>query len=89
MINWIGPDVGLKLINNFKFDYIQDKYHEKQKEICKELDIYPSKCAIFGITDEEHKEFGQYNRGTDWRRGRYSYSAFKKRFVSSVDIFNE
>ena len=68
MINWIGPDVGLKLINNFDFDFIQNKYHEKQIKICKELKISPSKCAIFGITDEEHQEFGHYDRGTEWRR---------------------
>ena len=43
MINWIGPDVGLKLINNFDFDFIQNKYHEKQIKICKELKISPSK----------------------------------------------
>tara|TARA_B000000532_G_scaffold244197_1_gene242967 strand:- start:871 stop:1752 length:882 start_codon:yes stop_codon:yes gene_type:complete len=68
MINWIGPDVGLKIINNFDFDFIQNKYHDKQIEICKELEITPSKCAIFGITDEEHEEFGHYDRGTEWRR---------------------
>jgi hypothetical protein len=68
MINWIGPDVGLKLINNFEHDFIQNKYYNKQIEICKELNIKPSKCAIFGITDENHPDFGNHNRGTEWRR---------------------
>ena len=68
MINWRGPDVGLKLINNFEHDFIQNKYYNKQIEICKELNIKPSKCAIFGITDENHPDFGYHNRGTEWRR---------------------
>ena len=68
MINWIGPDVGLKLINNFEHDFIQNRYYNKQIEICKELNIEPSKCAIFGITDDGHPDFGNHDRGTEWRR---------------------
>ena len=68
MINWIGPDIGLKLINNFEHDFIQNKYYDKQIEICKELNIEPSKCVIFGVTDENHSDFGNYTRGTEWRR---------------------
>ena len=52
MISWIGPDMGLKLINNFEHDFIQNKYYNKQVEICKELNIKPSKCAIFGIANK-------------------------------------
>ena len=68
MINWIGPDIGLKLMNNFEVDYIQNKYYDKQIEICKELNIEPSKCAIFGITDKNNFKFKEYDRGTNWRR---------------------
>ena len=68
MVNWIGPDIGLKLINRFDTDYLQNKYHKKQLKVCKELNIQPSKCVIFGITDKNHKEFGGFDRGTDWKR---------------------
>ena len=68
MVNWIGLDIGLKIVNNFETDYIQNKYYSKQIEICKELKINPSKCVIFGITDKTHSKFGDYNRGTEWRR---------------------
>ena len=68
VIIWIGPDVGLKLINNFEVDYIQNKYYDRQIEICKELNIESSKCAIFGITDKNHFKFKKYDRGTNWRR---------------------
>ena len=64
MINWIAPDVGLKLINNFEHDFIQNRYYNKQIEICKELNIEPSKCAIFGLADQTHTEFGEFDRGT-------------------------
>ena len=52
MVNWIGPDIGLKLIDRFDTDYLQNKYHKKQLKVCKELNIQPSKCVIFGITDK-------------------------------------
>ena len=68
MINWIGPDIGLKLMNNFEVDYIQNKYYDRQIEICKELNIESSKCAIFGITDKNNFKFKEYDRGTNWRR---------------------
>ena len=44
------------------------EYHKKQLKVCKELNIQPSKCVIFGITDKNHKEFGGFDRGTDWKR---------------------
>ena len=34
----------------------------------KELNIEPSKCAIFGLADQTHTEFGEFDRGTEWRR---------------------
>ena len=56
------------MFEKFETDYIQNKYYRKQLEICKELNIQPSKCVIFGITDNRDKRFDEYNRGTDWRR---------------------
>ena len=41
---------------------------EKQLEICKELNIEPSDSVLFGLADKNHPEFGDYDRGTEWRR---------------------
>ena len=41
---------------------------KKQVEICNELNILPSNCVSFGLADESHPEFGDYDRGTAWRR---------------------
>ena len=68
MINWIGPDVGLKLIDEFHTDYIQDKYSSSQKKACDSLFITPTKCAIFGLAGKNHPQFSDNNRGTDARR---------------------
>jgi len=68
MINWIGPDVGLKIIDRFKTDYIQNKYYWSQRQVCESLDITPTNCAIFGLTDDNHPQFKDNQRGTDWRR---------------------
>jgi hypothetical protein len=68
MVNFVSCDIGLKIMNNFEIDYIQNKYREKQIEICNELEIEPTNCAIFGVTNSEHLSFGNYDRGTDWRR---------------------
>jgi len=67
-VNHAGLYVGIKLFEKFETDYIQNKYYKKQLKICKELDIQPSKCVIFGIADKRDKRFDEYNRGTDWRR---------------------
>ena len=38
------------------------------KSRCDDLDIQPSDCVLYGITDKNHKEFGDYDRGSRWRR---------------------
>jgi len=68
MVSYISCDIGIKLFQNFETDYIQNKYHEKQIQVCSDLFIEPTNCVIFGITDETHLKFGDYDRGTDWRR---------------------
>ncbi|MAG26988.1 hypothetical protein CMI47_15730 [Candidatus Pacearchaeota archaeon] len=64
----IAAGVGSALCHNFDHDYNQHKFRKKQIEVCKELDICPSDCVLFGITDENHPQFGDYDRGTPWRR---------------------
>jgi len=68
MVSYISCDIGIKLFQNFETDYIQNKYHEKQIQVCSDLFIEPTNCVIFGITDETHLKFGDYDRGTRRRR---------------------
>jgi len=68
MLSKISPGVGRELCQSFDADYTNDKYRQSQEDICKSLKIEPSDCVSFGITDKTHKEFGSYNRGTEWRR---------------------
>ena len=66
--NPIGMSVGLKIINNYEVDHTIDIYRHKQKQICNELNIVPSKCVTFGMADKNHPDFGSFDRGTDARR---------------------
>ena len=68
MVSYISCDIGIKLFNNFETDYLQNMYRKKQIQVCNDLFLEPSKCVIFGITDETHLRFGDYDRGTQWRR---------------------
>tara|TARA_E500000331_G_scaffold263625_1_gene254630 strand:+ start:3622 stop:4503 length:882 start_codon:yes stop_codon:yes gene_type:complete len=68
MISKISAGVGLELCNEFSPDYNHEKYRLSQIDICKKLNIEPSDCVQFGITDENHKDFGDYDRGSRWRR---------------------
>lgn len=64
-VNRIGAYIGNKLINEFTEDYIVSKYHNKQLEICRSLNLLPSKTVIFGIGRDEWQA---YNRGTATNR---------------------
>jgi len=68
MVSYVSCDIGLKIFQNFETDYLQNKYHEKQIQVCSDLFIEPTNCVIFGITDETHLRFGDYDRGTRRRR---------------------
>ena len=64
----IAAGVGYELCKRFDIDYNQNTFREKQIKICKELNIKPSDSVLFGLADKNHSEFGDYNRGTEWRR---------------------
>ena len=64
----IAAGVGYEICEQFTVDHNQNKFRNRQIEICKELGIEPSDCVLFGITDKTHPEFGDYDRGTEWRR---------------------
>jgi hypothetical protein len=63
--NRIGPQIGLQLINKFSPDYIYIKYRDRQLEICKDLNVIPSRTVLFGIGGEQ---WAEYNRGTATNR---------------------
>jgi hypothetical protein len=68
MVSKISAGVGYELCNNFEADYNHNKFRDRQLKVCKKLDIEPSDCVQFGITDKNHKDFGDYDRGSIWRR---------------------
>ena len=53
-------------MQKFDADYIPLKYKDKQIEICKELNVEPSSCVIFGI--DYNNKFNEYNRGRETNR---------------------
>ena len=63
--NRLGPQIGLQLINKFSPDYIYIKYRDRQLEICKDLNVTPSRTVLFGIGGEQ---WAEYNRGTATNR---------------------
>jgi hypothetical protein len=64
-VNRIGAYIGNALINEFAEDYIVTNYRNKQLELCRSLNLLPSKTVIFGIGGDEWQA---YNRGTATNR---------------------
>jgi hypothetical protein len=60
-INRLSVAVGLELMQMWDCDTIPNLYADTQKEFCKELEVAPSDCVIFGI--DPTKKWQQYNRG--------------------------
>ena len=57
-INSWSAYIGLQLAQNFSIDYMNKKYRNIQKNLCKTLDIIPSKTILFGIGHgEKWKDF--------------------------------
>ena len=67
-INRIGAGVGIELCNNFDTDYNYSNFRDKQVKVCKNLDIEPSDTVIFGLAKNNHKKFGEYDRGGIYHR---------------------
>ena len=65
MFNKAGAALGLEIMNKFSPDYIQNKYYEKQKEICSNFNFDVSNCVVFGLGDEGYPKF---HRGSQWNR---------------------
>ena len=65
MFNKAGAALGLEILKNFSPDYNQNKYYEKQKEICSNFNFEISNCVVFGLGD---KNYSKFNRGARWNR---------------------
>tara|TARA_Y100000591_G_C21663954_1_gene609315 strand:+ start:27 stop:410 length:384 start_codon:yes stop_codon:yes gene_type:complete len=65
LVNKIGAFIGLKLITKFKFDYIYEKYRQKQKYFCEKMKLKPSAVVCLAIGGKEWKK---YNRGNKTNR---------------------
>ncbi len=64
--NHFSVNVGHQLIKNFDNQYIIDHYKDKQIQYCKDLNLTPSECVIFGV--DLNKIYKEYNRGGDTNR---------------------
>lgn len=60
-VNRVGAGLGLKIFENFSYDYNFLKYREMQIDFCNQLDLKPSKSVIFGV--DEKNLYSEYNRG--------------------------
>ncbi len=45
--------IGLQLIDNFSIDYMNKKYRNIQKNMCKKLNVFPSDTLLFGIGNKD------------------------------------
>lgn len=59
--NSLSAWVGKQLIENFSSDYIYKAYQEKQKQVCKKLNITPSQSVLFGIGDNDWDYYSRKN----------------------------
>lgn len=65
-VNTLGVHIGHQLIKTYNQNYIFEKWHDQQLEMCYQEDVEPSNCVIFGI---DHKRIhAGYNRGGDTNR---------------------
>jgi histidinol-phosphate/aromatic aminotransferase/cobyric acid decarboxylase-like protein len=65
-VNNLSIHVGHELIKKYSNDYIVNKYTPIQQQYCKDLEVTPSDCVIFGI--DTNNKFVEYNRGTSTSR---------------------
>jgi len=63
--NKLSASIGLMLIKNYSVDYNFNTYRNKQITICNSMRLQPSNCVIFGLGNDEYKE---YNRGNKLNR---------------------
>jgi len=60
-VNTNSIHIGHELIKKYNNNWLYQTYCKKQEELCKELDVTPSDCVIFGI--DRNSKYSEYNRG--------------------------
>ena len=60
-LNTSSVHLGHRLIKLYKPQWLWDKYHLRQHEICNELGVAPSNCVILGV--DHLNKYDEYNRG--------------------------
>lgn len=65
MINRISVGIANELIKKYSVDHNWDTYSDDYFSVCKELNLEPTDCIMFGLGD---KEYADFNRGTDVNR---------------------
>jgi len=65
-LNFCSVFIGTELMKSFPARTLFDKYRPKQLELCKELNLVPSPCYIFGI--DINNQYPEYSRGNKTNR---------------------
>ena len=65
MVNNMSLGIGIKYMNTFTIDHNWEKYGKIYYKVCRENNLEPTDCIMFGIGGDEWKE---YNRGNDTNR---------------------
>lgn len=60
-INKYSVNLGSHMIRSFSNDWLFKKYRDRQRQICKEINLEVSSCVIFGI--DKDNRYSEYNRG--------------------------
>ncbi|CAN5280563.1 hypothetical protein BH10PSE13_BH10PSE13_10160 [soil metagenome] len=65
MVNQFSCAIGSAFIEKFDVDFNITKYRHRQIEVCRQLNVEPSDCVIFGLGGDE---WAAYNRGGAYNR---------------------
>ena len=72
-LNTSSVHLGHRLIKQYHPQWLWDKYHLRQHDICNELGVAPSNCVILGV--DHLNKYDEYNRG-----GKTNRLCFSKHF---------
>jgi len=61
MHNRIDISIANSLINNYPVDYNWNTYKKEYTEVCKQYDLDPTDCIMFGIGDDQWQELNRGN----------------------------
>jgi hypothetical protein len=65
-LNFCSMSIALEMLKQFTASYMISKYKTQQRELCRQLNVDPSPCYIFGI--DTQNQYPQYARGNNTNR---------------------